>query len=337
MVDTEAKKILGGRWADTGDRTDPDDPSLTPPIVRNLGYPVSFSADAGDTPRRREINQKFRENDGIAYDVMTEGVLFWDVEIDYLLNAFTSSLGRLYRATVATGPASSNATDPDATGQTVWELVSGEVGAPTAPSMPTGAGTNGQIVWSWNCPLDGGAAITHFVFEWRVSGGSFVAVSPNPTVPRFVLTGLTNGLTYEVRVYAVNSIGDSAYSATGSASPVAQVPGGGSTLAVRAAPGDGEAALSWLEPDDGGAYDHALYVPVAHLRAGVFERAARNVSNDYRDGHATHEWDGIFLPGAREEFGRRRAVVERRQHDPGCRCYSATTAASRHCANVEHR
>ena len=255
MVDVEAKKILAGRWADTGDRTDPDDPALTPPLVRTVGFPPSFSLDAGNTPRRRVFNQKYRENDGLAVGVMTEGVLFWDADLDYLLNAVTNSLGGLYRATVANGPATGNATDPQTVGQTVWVAIQGESSAPGQPSQPGAVASNGQLVWTWNCPLDGGSAITHFVFEWRESGGSFTAVSPNPITPRYVLTGLTNGTTYEARVTAVNIEGSSTPSSIGSGVPVASVPSGGVTLALRALTRgvSGEVDLSWIEPDSGGS------------------------------------------------------------------------------------
>ena len=51
---------------------------------------------------------------------------------------------------------------------------------------------------------------------------------------------------------AVNGQGAGLWSSIGSATPSGTVPGGGSTLALRAEPGDGLVSLDWLEPDDGG-------------------------------------------------------------------------------------
>ena len=50
---------------------------------------------------------------------------------------------------------------------------------------------------------------------------------------------------------ARNSIGDSAFSSVGAATPVADIPG--RVLGLLAAAGNRSVALTWLEPDDGGA------------------------------------------------------------------------------------
>ena len=154
-----------------------------------------------------------------------------------------------------TGPTYSNATDPTAAGQTVWEIVSGTLNVPDAPAAPTAVATNGELDWSWNCPKDNGAAVTSFDFQWRVSGQTAWTDVANLTHARYLLTGLTNGTDYEARVRATNTIGDSLYGSEGMGTPVAAVPGGGSTFALRADTGDasGEIDLDWLAPDDNGA------------------------------------------------------------------------------------
>ena len=86
-IDAETLKIE--KWADAGDRTDPDDPSLTPTLTRAQGWPSSFSATDGDTPRRRPVNQLYRELTGLAVDVRDQGLLAWDTDIDYLQHAIT--------------------------------------------------------------------------------------------------------------------------------------------------------------------------------------------------------------------------------------------------------
>lgn len=117
MADTEAKKILAGLWADSGARSDPEDFG----IDRSRGWPVTYElVGAGREPERTLFNQRFRELDGWATDRMRSGVPGWDGDIDYPVHAFVATGGSLYVATVATGPAASNATSPDASGQTVW-------------------------------------------------------------------------------------------------------------------------------------------------------------------------------------------------------------------------
>ena len=105
------------------------------------------------------MNQLMRELSGAAaVDVREQGILGWDTDVDYLQHAIVRSGTQLYRATVATGPDTSNATDPAASGQTVWAEVSGTTGAPSAPSAPQAVGpASGELDWFWDCPLDNGA------------------------------------------------------------------------------------------------------------------------------------------------------------------------------------
>ena len=217
----------------TDDRIDPDDSSLSPAIVVADGYPDSFSAAAGDTPRRKVINELWYREDSAIKDVINFGILPWDTDVDTLEDGIKQVNGVLYRATIDNGPTYSNATDPTASGQTIWELVSGTLNVPSAPDAPTAVEDNGTLDWSWNCPKDNGAAVTEFDFEWRVSGQQAWSASIVVTTPRYLLTGLTNGTGYEAQVLARNSQGDSPFSAEGTGTPVAAVPGGGNTLALR--------------------------------------------------------------------------------------------------------
>ena len=251
-IDAESKKIE--KWADTGDRTDPDDSGLSPALVRATGWPSEFSATDGNVPRRRVFNQLFRELSGVAVDTIQRGILPWDAEVDYLQDAIAVGGSTLYRATVATGPGTSNATNPTTAGQTVWATVTGTSTDPSAPNAPTATRPRaGVLDWSWNCPLDGGAAIDSFDFQWRVSGTQTWSASIEVDTPRYELTGLSSGTTIEARVRATNTNGNSPWSATGSQTPQGSVPEGGSQFALRADPGNsGEVDLSWLEPDNGG-------------------------------------------------------------------------------------
>ena len=250
-LDPEILKIR--KWGDTGDRTDPDDSSLTPALSRSTGWPSSFSASDGNNPRRRVFNQLFRELTGLAADVRDQGVLGWDALVDYDQYAIVQSGGILYSATVATGPATSNETDPEAPGQAIWSTISGEITTPSAPNAPAAAAPrSGELDWSWNCPLDGGNAIDSFDFQWRVAGTLAWSASVVVTVTRATLTGLVNGTAIEAQVRARTSFGVSVFSPVGTATPQGTVPGGGSTLALRATAGDGEVDLTWLEPDNGG-------------------------------------------------------------------------------------
>ena len=252
-IDSESKKIE--KWADVGDRTDPDDASLNPTLTRATGWPATFSATDGETIRRRVTNQLFRELTGMAVDTRDEGVLGWDAEIDYLQDAITKVGAALYSASVATGPGTSNATNPTTAGQTVWVRVSGTTAAPAAPAAPDATRPRGgELDWTCNCPLDGGAEVTAFDWQTRTAGTSAWSTIITTTTPRLVQTGLTNGTGIEAHVRARNSIGNSPYSPVGSRTPIGFIPAGGSQMALRSevVVVGGAIDLSWLEPDDGG-------------------------------------------------------------------------------------
>ena len=230
-LDAEGKKIhTEGVWASAGsaDRIDPDAVSLTPTLSRTVGWPDSFSSDAGDTPRRRVMNQRFREIDGAINDWFTMGIPLYDAEIDYVANQSIAQVaGTPYRCIVDNGP-SSTVVGPTDDAQTSWEVLEGSVGLPAAPNAPTAAPGNGRLEWRWHCPRDHGAEITSFMFQGRVQGDSWnpariEAISPSSA--HKLQTGLTNGVTYEARVAAINSQGQGPWSNVGSGAPEAVVPG----------------------------------------------------------------------------------------------------------------
>ena len=261
MADIEAKKILTGKWADLGDRTDPDDGSLSLSLIRTIGWPASFSASDGDTVRREVINQLLRELNGAAVDGMLYGIGPYDADLNYRQHDLCQVAGTLYRAIAVNGPDTSNETSPADVGQSLWEGISGEQALPSAPSAPQAATPkSGELDWFWNCPLDGGAQVTEFDFRWRLSGTQAWSAVDSVTTARKVLTGLSNGAQVQAQVLARTTNGDSPWSATGSATPAGTVPGGGSTLALRATGGDTEVDLDWLEPDDGGVAISAYLV-----------------------------------------------------------------------------
>ena len=137
-----------------------------------MGWPANFSADAGDTPRRSVMNQRFREQDGAVHDGIVYGVLPYDADIDYVQYAKVGVGTSIYVAQVANGPDTGNVTDPSSAGQTVWITVAGSISTPNAPAAPTATEHNGRLDFSWNCPRDNGAEITAFDFQWRVTGTS---------------------------------------------------------------------------------------------------------------------------------------------------------------------
>lgn len=77
--------------------------------------------------------------------------------------------------------------------------VTGVTLAPTSSATTLGV--------SWSVPNDNGTPITHYVVQYRQQGNTlWNNVSPNPTTNVAQITGLSAGITYEVRVAASNGV-----------------------------------------------------------------------------------------------------------------------------------
>ncbi len=252
---SDGYKAITEAWANAGDRTDPTDEGIAQPITISEGFGEAYSEapDEGGVQIPREVmNELLFRYDSAVLDVRKWGILPWDAAVDTLQGGMKQVAGVAYRALVDNGPTYSNAVSPTAAGQTVWEVVTGRQAKPSTPDMPTATSPDpGELLWVWNCPLDGGSVITGFQLRWRLRGGSWRTVSTSH--PVLTVSGLTNGSTYEAQARATNAIGSSGWSATGSAIPSATLPEGGNSLALRANAGDGQVGLVWIEPYDGGA------------------------------------------------------------------------------------
>ena len=93
------------------------------------------------------------------------------------------------------------------------------------PDMPTGltpTAGNTQMSLSWTAPVsDGGNAITDYVVEYKLSTDSTWTIFADAisTLTTTTVIGLTNGKSYDFRVYAVNNVGQGTASAVASSSP----------------------------------------------------------------------------------------------------------------------
>ena len=128
------------------------------------------------------------------------------------------------------------------------------VSAPDAPGRPSLAAGDGEIAVSWSPPGDNGASIDRYEVRWRRSGGSsWSKQAVAGSTSRHEVTGLSNGVSYEVRVRARNGVGWSDWSPSATATPedAATPPDAPPGLAVTA--GDGEMAVSWRASRDNGA------------------------------------------------------------------------------------
>ncbi len=111
---------------------------------------------------------------------------------------------------------------------------------------------NQRITASWYAPPnDGGAPVTGYDVQYRLStDSSWTSGGEDITALTATITGLTNGMEYQVQVRAQNSVGEGGWSEQLRATPVPEALG---TPAVSLSPGDGQIVASWPEPATNGA------------------------------------------------------------------------------------
>lgn len=136
----------------------------------------------------------------------------------------------------------------NAIGQGAYSTASNSVttltpAVPSTPAAPTCVVGDGQVTVSWVAPNANGSAITSYRLRRTVTGsGTWTTVSSSATSP-YSNTGLTNGTSYNFRIRATNSVGNSTESASSVACIPATVPGAPGTPAGTAGPNS--VALTW--------------------------------------------------------------------------------------------
>ncbi len=133
---------------------------------------------------------------------------------------------------------------------------------PDKPNAPTLTAGNEQLTATWTAPDNGGNAIIRYEVQYRTSSpqGQWTTSSSadsDVTDTSHTVTGLTNGIMYEVQVRAVNSVaedagngaGVGAWSTSATETPV-DVPKAPTGLALTV--GNGKLTATWEKPTDTG-------------------------------------------------------------------------------------
>ncbi len=190
---------------------------------------------------------EYRASTQTAWTVANDGF----TGVSYAVTPLTN--GTLYQFRVSakneagTGPASAVVAATPATG-------------PDAPMGLTPAIGDGSVTLTWTAPAsDGGAAISDYVIEYKVSNDSTWTVVNDGvrTIPSASITSLINSTAYDFRVAAKNSVGTSAFTSSVSETPLAR-PSAPQTLV--ATYGNTTTKLDWTAPASNGGSPVTDYV-----------------------------------------------------------------------------
>ncbi len=136
-----------------------------------------------------------------------------------------------------------------------------ETFAPSSPTSLVANGENAQVALSWTAPSSYGSAVSDYIVEYKLSADSSWTTFSDGTsaTASAVVTGLTNGASYDFRVSAINSIGTSAVSSTSTATPTLPTVSGSPTSLITIV-GDATTSLSWMTPVSNGGSSISDYI-----------------------------------------------------------------------------
>ena len=273
-----AVNIAGdGPWSATAagtPQTTPDAPSINPISPGNRTLSVAWSAPSNtggaaiasydlryirsDAPNKTDANWTEREA------IWTSG------NLQYTLSGLTNGIEYdiQVRAVNAVGNGSWSAT-ATGTPQTTAD----------APSIDLITPGNRALSAAWSAPSNtGGFAIISYDMRY-IRNDASDKVDPNNWTLRediwesgsleHTITGLTNGVEYDVQVRAVNAVGNGLWSATATGTP--QTTPGAPTISSTTS-GDGTLSISWSDPSSTGGTAITSY-DLRHIRSDATDKA----------------------------------------------------------------
>jgi hypothetical protein len=107
----------------------------------------------------------------------------------------------------------------------LWQFASNPCSLPaSAPTITAITASSESLSVAFTAPSsDGGAAISNYKYSLD-NGATWITRSSASTSSPLVITGLTNGTSYQVRLLAINVVDDGAFSAAVTATPISTTP-----------------------------------------------------------------------------------------------------------------
>jgi hypothetical protein len=223
--------------------TVPIAPQITSVVAGNTKLTVNFNPPSRDGGAAID-NYAYSTDGGSTFTTLSPAVTTSPIEIPGLTNGQTYQVK--LRAINAIGDGTATSSTPGTP-------------APAAPSAPTISGVtasgSGQLSVAFTAPSDnGGSTITNYAYSTD-NGLNYTVRNPVSTASPIVITGLTNGTGYQIKLKAINTSGQGTASLAATGTPVsASAPGAPTSTRARLTGADADIYIDWTAPaSDGGS------------------------------------------------------------------------------------
>jgi hypothetical protein len=217
--------------------TTPDAPTIG--TITPLNSQLSVAFTAGATGGSTITNYKYSTDNGSTFTACSPAQTTSPVVITGLTNGTPYNVQLKAVNAIGDGTATASTAATPAT-------------IPGAPTIGTITPTDGTLSIAFTAGTTGGSAITNYKYSTN-GGGLFTACSPTQTTSPIVITGLSNGTSYNIQIMAVNANGDGTATVSTAATPsVAAIAPSAPTI-TGITPSSGQLSVAFTAGSNGGS------------------------------------------------------------------------------------
>jgi len=213
----------------------PAAPTITSVTAGDQSASIAFTA--GSDNGSAITNYKYSTDNGSSWTALSPSSTSSPIVVSGLTNGQTYQVKLIAINNVGEGAASSSTSVTPAA-------------APAAPTITSITAGNQSASIAFTAGSDNGSAITNYKYSTD-NGSSWITRSPFSTSSPIVVSGLTNDQTYQVKLMAINNVGEGAASSSTSVTPAAEAPSAPTITEVLA--GDQSATINFTAGSDNGS------------------------------------------------------------------------------------
>ena len=226
---------IGSGSAPTITITTPSSPTITQVVGSNNSVTIYWNVPSSNG-NGAILNYEYSIDNGTTWTSMLPA----QTTSPYTISGLTN--GTVYQIKIR----AVNAAGSGTASSTALGSPSTSASAPTISSL---VGANGQITVNFVAPSsNGGFNITNYQYSLD-NGNTWTSASPLSATSPLIITGLTNGLTYSVRLRAVTSVG---FGQASTASSILISIAATAPTITQGVPGNQQIQISWIEPSSNG-------------------------------------------------------------------------------------